>query len=61
MAKETGNTFIAPTNRSFGVYNLGEIHIQKGKIKKSENGYILSVTPESRNIFKIEESLDKAR
>ncbi|MCH5210316.1 MAG: S-layer homology domain-containing protein [Oscillospiraceae bacterium] len=57
MAEETGNTFIAPTNRSFGVNYLGEIHIQKVKIKKSDNGYVLSVTPESTNIFKIEESL----
>ena len=56
-AEKAGNTFIAPTNRSFGVNYLDDIHIQKVTIKKdSQTGYVLLVTPESTGIFTIVES-----
>lgn len=54
-ADVTHNTFTAPTNRSFGTSNLGNIYIQKAEVKIKGNEIVLSVTPKSEEIFEIVE------
>lgn len=57
MAEETANEFVCLTNRSFGVSNLDEIHIQKITVSgNAKEGFVLTVSPESSDVFEVEES-----
>ena len=54
-AVNTGNVFVAPKDCHFGVYYGDEIHIQKIHIQgDSKNGFVLSITPESSDVFEVE-------
>lgn len=54
---DASDTFIAPTNRSFGVSVMEEVRLQKVTVSgNGKDGFLLTVTPLSEDTFVIEES-----